>query len=111
MLHYESCKGFPGDSVIKNPPAVQETQVDRGSNPGSGRVPGGGNGNPLQYSLPGKSRGQRSLEGYSPARTVGVTETDPSEHRTQHTWKFSRYSSNASFHLPPYQVLQCLTFT
>ena len=48
MLHYESCKGFPDGSVIKNPPAMQETQVDRGSNPGSGRVPGGGNGNPLQ---------------------------------------------------------------
>ena len=48
MLHYESCKGFPDGSVIKNPPAMQETQVDRGSNPGSRRVPGGGNGNPLQ---------------------------------------------------------------
>ena len=28
MLHYESCKGFPDGSVIKNPPAMQETQVD-----------------------------------------------------------------------------------
>ena len=31
--------------------------------PGSGRSPGEGNGNPLQYSLPGKSYGQRSLLG------------------------------------------------
>ena len=30
--------------------------------PGSGRSPGGGNGNPL----PGKFHGQRSLAGYSP---------------------------------------------
>ena len=30
------------------------------------RFPGEGNGNPLQYSCPGKSRGQRSLKGYSP---------------------------------------------
>ena len=34
---------------VKNPPAVQETQ---GWIPGSGRSPGGGNGNPLQYSCP-----------------------------------------------------------
>ena len=33
--------------------------------PGLGRSPGEGNGNPLQ-SFPGKSRGQKSLVGYSP---------------------------------------------
>ena len=37
---------FPSDSVIKNPPANAE---DMGSIPGSGRPPGEGNGNPLQY--------------------------------------------------------------
>ena len=31
-----------------------------------GLLCGGGNGNPLQYSLPGKSHGQRSLADYSP---------------------------------------------
>ena len=59
--------GFPGDSAVKNPPA---NAVDVGSIPGSGRSPGEGNSNPLQYSgipvfLPGKSHGQRSLAGYS----------------------------------------------
>ena len=40
---------------------------DSGSIPGSGRSPGEGNGNPLQYSFfPRKSHGQRSLVGYSP---------------------------------------------
>ena len=39
---------------------------DPGSIPGSGRSPGGGNGNPLQYSWSGESHGQRSLVGYSP---------------------------------------------
>ena len=39
---------------------------DVGSIPGLGRYPGEGNGNPLQYSLPGKSYGQRSLANYSP---------------------------------------------
>ena len=40
-------QGFPGGSVIKNPPA---NTGDVGSIPGSGRSPGEGNGNPLQYS-------------------------------------------------------------
>ena len=39
---------------------------DLGSIPGSGRSPGEGNGNPLQYSCLEKSYGQRSLAGYSP---------------------------------------------
>ena len=39
---------------------------DSGSIPGSGRSPGEGNGNPLQYFCLGKSHGQRSLVGYSP---------------------------------------------
>ena len=34
--------------------------------PGLGRSPGEGNGNLLQYSLPGESHGQRNLVGYSP---------------------------------------------
>ena len=39
--------GLPGGSVVKNPPAKQETQV---LIPASGRCPAEGNGNPLQYS-------------------------------------------------------------
>ena len=39
--------GVPGGSVVKNPPA---NAGDQGSIPGLGRRPGGGNGNPLQYS-------------------------------------------------------------
>ena len=39
--------GFPGDSVVKNPPA---NAGDLSSIPGSGRSAGEGNGNPLQYS-------------------------------------------------------------
>ena len=42
--------GFPGCSVVKNPPtsAGDVTLI-----PGSERSPGGGNGNPLQYSCLG----------------------------------------------------------
>ena len=39
---------------------------DLGSIPRSGRSPGEGNGNPLQYSCLEKSHGLRSLVGYSP---------------------------------------------
>ena len=39
--------GFPGDSVVKNPPA---SAGDTGLIPGLGRSPGGGHDNPLQYS-------------------------------------------------------------
>ena len=38
---------FPGGSVVKNPPA---NAGNMGLIPGWGRFPGGGNGNPLQYS-------------------------------------------------------------
>ena len=39
--------GFPGGSMVKNPPVKAG---DAGSIPGSGRSPRGGNGNTFQYS-------------------------------------------------------------
>ena len=36
--------------VVKNPPANAGDLKDAGSIPGLGRSPGGGHGNPLQYS-------------------------------------------------------------
>ena len=43
-------EGFLGGSVVKNLPANTGDARDAGSIPGSGRFPGGGNGNPLEYS-------------------------------------------------------------
>ena len=43
-------EGFPGGSVVKNPPASAGDTRDAGSVPGSRRSPGEENGNPLQYS-------------------------------------------------------------
>ena len=40
-------------SMVNNLPAMQETQVDMGSIPGSGRSPGERNGKTLQYSCLG----------------------------------------------------------
>ena len=36
--------------VVKNPPVNAGDVRDVGSIPGSGQIPGGGHGNPLQYS-------------------------------------------------------------
>ena len=44
-------KGFPGSSVVKNLPAKAGDTRNLDSIPGSGRFPGVGNGNPLQYSV------------------------------------------------------------
>ena len=41
---------FPGGAVLKNPPANAGDAGDVGLILGLGRFPGGGNGNPLQYS-------------------------------------------------------------
>ena len=60
---YMKYLGLPGGSVVKKLPA---NAGDVGLIPGSGRSPGEGSGNPLQYSCLEKSHGQRSLVGYSP---------------------------------------------
>ena len=38
--------------MVKNPPANARDERDVGLIPGTGRSPGGGHGNPLQYSCP-----------------------------------------------------------
>ena len=45
--------GFPGGTVVKNPPANAGDTGDAGSTPGSGRSLGGRNGNLLEYSCLG----------------------------------------------------------
>ena len=51
LLNSSPYSSIPGDSVVKNPPANTR---DVGSTPGFhlwvGKIPGEGNGNPLQYS-------------------------------------------------------------
>ena len=57
--YLEVWRGFPGGSVVKNPPA---TTGDMGSIPGLGRSPGAGNA--TYPSIPAwESHGQRNLEG------------------------------------------------
>ena len=52
--------------VVKNPFANAEDVRDLGSIPGLERFPGGGHGNPLQYSCLENPHGERSMAGYSP---------------------------------------------
>ena len=53
---------FPGSDGKESACSVG----DLGLIPGLGRPPGGGHGNPLQYSCLENPHGQRSLAGYSP---------------------------------------------
>ena len=64
--------GFPGDSDDKESARNVE---DLGSIPGLGRSPGGGYGNPLQYSCLENPHGQRSLAAY----VHGVAESATTE--------------------------------
>ena len=65
--------------VVKNPPANAGDVRDVGSIPGSGGCPGGGHGDPLQYSCLENPYGQRSLVGYSPQ---GHEELDTAEQQS-----------------------------
>ena len=72
-LYQMEISGFPCGSEGK----VSAYNVgDQGSIPGSGRSPGEGNGNPLQYSCLEKSHELRSLVDYSP---WGCKELDTTE--------------------------------
>ena len=62
--------------MVKNSPANAEDIKDSGSIPGSGRSPGGGHGNPLQYSGLENPTDRRVLVGYSP---WGHKESDTTE--------------------------------
>ena len=47
LKNVEGVLSFPGDTVVKSPPTMQETQETQALIPGLGRCPGIGNGNPL----------------------------------------------------------------
>ena len=64
--------GFPGGSVVKNPPANAGYTGDLGSISELGRSPGEGHGNPRQYSCLGNPMDRGAWW----ATIQGVTELD-----------------------------------
>ena len=67
--------------MVKNPPASVGDIRDVGSIPGSGRSPGGGNGNPLQYSCLENPMDREASWAYSP---WGCKELDMTEALSMH---------------------------
>ena len=80
--------GLPGGSEGKE---FACNVGDLGSIPGLGRSPGGGRGNPFQYSCLENPHGQRSLAGYSPK---GHKESDTPE-VTEHACVYSKFTHNS----------------
>ena len=72
--------GFPDGSECKQSAYSAGDLGDSGSIPGSGRSPGGGHGNPLQYYCLEYPQGQRSLAGYSPQSPNDLDMTEANEH-------------------------------
>ena len=67
--------------MVKNLPANAGDAGGADSIPGSGRSPGEGNGNPLQYSCLENPIDKRSLVGYCP---WGRKESDTAERLSMH---------------------------
>ena len=79
--------GFTGYTVVKNLPANAGDPRGMGLIPGSGRSPGAGNGNPLQYSCLENPMDREAWR----ATVPGVTEeSDMTKHtHTNVPWNFN----------------------
>ena len=88
--------------MLKNPPASARDARDAGSIPGWGRCPGGGHGNPLQYSCLENPHGQRSLAGYSP---WDHKELNTAERARTHTHMRHKYAAVCLVYTAPSRCL------
>ena len=75
--------GFPGGSVVKNLPASAGDTREMGLVPGSGRPPGGGNGNLPQYSCLENSMHRGAWQAI--VRGLGKSQTSLSSGAHAHT--------------------------
>ena len=85
-------QGFPNGSMVKNPPANNRSLKRHGFDPWVGKIPWRRKWQINPVFLPGKSRGQRSLAGYSP---WGHKESDMTEVTSVHIcrWLLSNSKS------------------
>ena len=73
---YPEYGGFPGGSLVKNPPANAGNVRRPGFDPWVRKIPWRRAWQPTPAFLPGESHGQRSVAGYSP---WGCKESDMTE--------------------------------
>ena len=66
IIYYAHLQASQVVLVVRNPPTKAGDKRDAVSIPGSGRSPGGGHGNPLQYSCLENPMDRGILVGYSP---------------------------------------------
>ena len=87
ISEWQRPRGFPGSSVVKNPPANAGDAGDVGSIPGLERYPGEGNGKPLQYSCLGNPMDRGTWR----ATIHGVTKSQA--RLSTHAWQSPRQES------------------
>ena len=78
-LNWYLVLSFPGGSMVKNPPA---NAGDATLIPGSGRFPGGGNGNPLQYFCLGNPMDRGAWQ----TTVYGVAKESDTTWQLNNTW-------------------------
>ena len=71
--------------MVKNPPINAGDVGVLGSIPGSGRSPGGGHGNPFQYSCLENPMGREVWGGYTTVHGVSKSQLEMTEHTHTHT--------------------------
>ena len=89
--------GFLGGTSGKEPTCQCRRHMRRGLIPGLGWSPGGGHGNPLQYSCLDNPHGQRSLAGPGPWR-----------HRVGHDWVTKHTHTDYLEHLLQFLGPKCV---
>ena len=110
----------PGGSVVKNPPTNAGDTGDMGSIPGSGRSPGVGNGNPLQYSClencQDRGASQATVHGVANRHDWALNRPLPSK-STQtllpwiRVWGCQPASFPSQWNVPDSQALHCHEMT
>ena len=80
--------------MVKNPPKCRK----HGFDPWVGKIPWRRKWQPIPVFLPGKSRGPRSLAGYSPWRHKESDRTEDTQQHQQLLQEDSRRTSNVLFY-------------